>query len=234
MSTEEKNPSVSESGAGTTGARESVQLNGLFLFKEGMTTWFDHDSGQAFAVTLLRYEPQIVTQVRKYPNKGWGVQLAIGQKRRTLGNSPLLGHLKASGCQNPPKKLRELLLPESAPEPARGSLVDIESLKPGDVVKVVGTSKGRGFAGSVKRFGFAGGPASHGSMFHRQPGSGGNRTWPGRVMPGKRFPGHLGNKTVHVKNLKVVAVDKANQVVVLKGAVPGSRNSLVKVMRSAL
>ncbi|RYZ78363.1 MAG: 50S ribosomal protein L3, partial [Proteobacteria bacterium] len=109
--------------------------------------------------------------------------------------------------------------------------ISIDSLVKGDIVRITSRSKGKGFAGSVKRWGFAGGPASHGSKFHRQPGSSGNRTWPGRVMPGKKFPGHLGDETVTVRNVRVVDVLAAEGVVLVKGPVPGSRNTLVKLVK---
>ncbi|MFN7262206.1 MAG: 50S ribosomal protein L3, partial [Pseudobdellovibrionaceae bacterium] len=114
---------------------------------------------------------------------------------------------------------------------AVGVQVSIDSLKKGDVVKITGRSKGHGFAGSVKRWNFAGGPASHGSKFHRRPGSVGNRTWPGRVMPGKRFPGHYGDEAITVKNVEIVEVLQSEGVVMVKGPVPGARNSLVKLVR---
>ncbi|MNL65523.1 50S ribosomal protein L3 [compost metagenome] len=102
----------------------------------------------------------------------------------------------------------------------------------GDVVKLTSKSKGKGFAGVMKRWNFAGGPAAHGSKFHRRPGSSGNRTWPGRVMPGKKFPGHLGAETVTVKNVEIVEVLASENVLMVKGPVPGARNTLVKLVRA--
>jgi large subunit ribosomal protein L3 len=216
-----------------TANQPGVQLDGLYLFKEGMSTWFDSDSGQAIPVTVMRYEPHVVSQIKDKAKDGYNAaQVTIGQKTLKSADKAALGHLKASGLQKPGLATKEI--PILAPDEAIqvGVKVLIDSLKAGDVVKVIGQSKGKGFAGSVKRFGFAGGPMSHGSKFHRQPGSSGNRTWPGRVMPGKKFPGHLGAKTIHVKNLKVVKVDSENNVVLIKGSVPGGRNTLVGVFRS--
>ena len=107
----------------------------------------------------------------------------------------------------------------------------IESLVKGDVVIMTSISKGKGFQGSLRRWNFAGGPASHGSKFHRRPGSSGNRTWPGRVMPGKKFPGHLGDETVTVRNVVVVDVLPHDNVIMVKGPVPGGRFSLVKLVK---
>jgi len=211
----------------------SVKLDGLYLFKEGMSTWFDPSSGQAIPVTVLRYESHVVSQIKNKAKDGYdAAQVVIGQKSLKSANKAVLGHLKASGLQKPGLAIKEIRISEPNEALQVGSKVSIESLKAGDIVKVIGKSKGKGFAGSVKRFGFAGGPMSHGSKFHRQPGSGGNRTWPGRVMPGKKFPGHLGSQTVNIKNLKVVKVDPENNVVLIKGSVPGGRNTLLGVFRS--
>ena len=112
-----------------------------------------------------------------------------------------------------------------------GDTVSINSLIKGDVVKITSKSKGHGFQGSVRRWNFAGGPATHGSKFHRRPGSSGNRTWPGRVMPGKKFPGHWGDETITVKNVVVVDVLPNEGVVLVKGPVPGSKNTLVRLVK---
>ena len=136
-----------------------------------------------------------------------------------------------AGFENGAQYVKELrqALPEGA---SLGAQVSIESLAKGDFVKITSKSKGKGFAGSVKRWGFAGGPASHGSKFHRRPGSSGNRTWPGRVMPGKKFPGHLGSENVTVKNVEIVEVNTVESVLLVKGPVPGARNTLVKLVRA--
>ena len=105
--------------------------------------------------------------------------------------------------------------------------------KTGDIVKATGTSKGKGFQGAVKRWNAGGGPGAHGSTFHRQPGSSGNRTWPGRIMKGKHFPGHLGDETTTVRNLRVLAVMKDDNIILVKGAVPGGPNALIRLVKQA-
>lgn len=211
---------------------KQVKLNGLYLYKEGMSTWFDAEKGLAIPVTVLKYEPHYITQLKTKDKEGYfAAQVSVGLKSLKHASLPLKGHLKSSGVAKSVKTIKEITL-QGSEDLTVGEQVSIDSFQPGDLVKVIGESKGKGFAGSVKRYGFAGGPASHGSKFHRQPGSSGNRTWPGRVMPGKKFPGHMGAKTTHVKNLQIVKVDHENNVVLIKGAIPGGRNSLVGIFRS--
>jgi large subunit ribosomal protein L3 len=172
-----------------------------------------------------------VSQVKTNETDGYeAVQLACRPKKAKNANKAEKNHLGKAGFENGAQLVKELrqALPEGA---AVGSQLSIESLAKGDVVKVTSKSKGKGFQGSVRRWNFAGGPAAHGSKFHRQPGSSGNRTWPGRVMPGKKFPGHLGDETVTVKNVEIVDVIPAENVVMVKGPVPGARNTLVKLVR---
>lgn len=216
-----------------TTATESgdLKLNGLYAFKEGMATIYN-DQGEAVPVTVLRYEPWVVSQLKTEEKDGYtGVQLACRPKKAKNSDGAEKGHFKKAGFESGFQYVKELRqeLPEGA---AVGAKVSIESLKKGDVVKLTGVSKGRGFQGSVRRWNFAGGPASHGSKFHRRPGSSGNRTWPGRVMPGKKFPGHWGVETITVKNVQVVEVLPSEGVLMVKGPVPGSRNSLVKMVRA--
>lgn len=212
----------------TTG--QGLKLNGLFAFKEGMSTIYN-DQGEAVPVTVLRYEPWIVSQIKTNDTDGYdAVQLACQPKKAKNSTSAEKGHLAKAGFENGARFVKELRqeLPAGA---AIGTSLSIDSLVKGDFVKITSKSKGKGFAGSMKRWNFAGGPASHGSKFHRRPGSSGNRTWPGRVMPGKKFPGHLGNETVTVRNVEVVEINSAESVLLVKGPVPGARNTLVKLVR---
>lgn len=209
---------------------QTLKLDGLFAFKEGMATVYN-EQGEAIPVTVLRYEPWVVAQVKTKKNDGYeAIQLACRPKKSKNTTQAEKGHLKNTGFENGAHYVKELrqALPEGA---AVGSSVSIESLSKGDIVKMTSKSKGHGFAGSVKRWNFAGGPASHGSKFHRRPGSVGNRTWPGRVMPGKKLPGHYGDETITVRNVEIVDVIPSESVLMVKGPVPGARNSLVKLVR---
>ncbi len=209
---------------------KETKLNGLFAFKEGMATVFN-EQGEAVPVTVLRYEPWVVSQIKTTENDGYAaVQLACRPKKAKNSKKSEVGHLKSAGFETGAAFMRELRqeLPADA---TVGAKVSIESLAKGDIVKITGTSKGRGFQGSQRRWNFKGGPASHGSKFHRRPGSSGNRTWPGRVMPGKKFPGHWGDATITVKSVKIVEVLPQEGVVMVKGPVPGARNSLVRLVK---
>ncbi len=214
----------------TTATNSELKLNGLFAFKEGMATIYN-DQGEAVPVTVLRYEPWFVAQVKTTENDGYdAIQLACRPKKAKNVSKAIKNHLTKAGFENGAQFVKELrqTMPEGA---AIGNQLSIESLSVGDIVKITSKSKGHGFCGSVKRWSFAGGPASHGSKFHRQPGSSGNRTWPGRVMPGKKFPGHWGDENITVKNVQVVQVIPSENVVMVKGPVPGARNTLVKLVR---
>ncbi len=209
---------------------EGLKLNGLFAFKEGMATIYN-DQGEAIPVTVLRYEPWFVSQIKTDANDGYeAIQVACVPKKAKNSNRAEKGHLVKAGFENGAQFVKELRQTPPAGL-TLGAQVSIESLVKGDIVKITSRSKGKGFAGVMKRWNFAGGPGAHGSKFHRRPGSSGNRTWPGRVMPGKKFPGHLGNETVTVKNVQIVDVIPSESVLMVKGPVPGARNSLVKLVK---
>jgi large subunit ribosomal protein L3 len=219
-----------EAPTNSTSSEQGLKLNGLFAFKEGMSTIFN-DQGEAVPVTVLRYEPWVISQIKTNDKDGYeAVQVACHPKKAKNSNKSEKGHLAKAGFENGAQFVKELrqVLPEGV---SLGAQVSIESLAKGDFVKITSKSKGKGFAGSVKRWGFAGGPATHGSHFHRRPGSSGNRSWPGRVMPGKKFPGQLGSETVTVRNVEVVEINSTENVVLVKGPVPGARNTLVKLVR---
>ena len=209
-----------------------VKLNGLFAFKEGMATVYN-EQGEAVPVTVLRYEPWVVSQIKTAEKDGYNaIQLACRPKKAKNSSAAEVGHLKKAGFEVGAAFLKELRH-EIPADLQLGAKLSIESLQNGDFVKVTGTSKGRGFQGSQRRWNFAGGPASHGSKFHRRPGSSGNRTWPGRVMPGKKFPGQWGSETVTVKSVKIVNVLPQEGVVLVKGPIPGGRHSLVRLVKEA-
>lgn len=207
-----------------------VKLNGLFAFKEGMATIFN-EQGEAVPVTVLKYEPWFVSQIKTNEKEGYSaVQVACRPKKAKNSTASEKGHFSKAGFENGAQFVKEVRqeLPDGL---SLGAKVSIESFNKGDVIRITSKSRGRGFSGSVRRWSFAGGPASHGSKFHRRPGSSGNRTWPGRVMPGKKFPGHYGDETITVKNVVVVQVLPDENVIMVKGPVPGSRNTLVKMVR---
>lgn len=214
----------------TSAGKTELKLNGLFAFKEGMATVFN-EQGEAVPVTILRYEPWHVSQIKTNDGDGYeAVQLACRPKKAKNSTAAEKGHFGKAGFENGAALVKEIrqALPQ---EVALGAVLSIESLNKGDIVKVTSRSKGRGFTSSIKRWNNAGGPAAHGSKFHRKPGSSGNRTWPGRVMPGKKFPGHWGDETVTVKNVEIVEVLPAENVLMVRGPVPGARNSLVKLVK---
>lgn len=229
---EQTHDAQAEQGQKDTGSSDGVKLQGVFAFKEGMTTIFS-DEGEAIPVTVLRYDPWIVTQVKTAEKDGYtAVQVACHPKKGKNSNAAERGRFKAAGLETGAQYVREIRqrLPEGV---AVGQKVAMDSLAAGDIVKITGVSKGHGFQGSQRRWNFAGGPAAHGSKFHRRPGSSGNRTWPGRVMPGKKFPGHWGDETISVKNIKIVGVSAEDGVVLVRGPVPGARNSLVRLVKEA-
>jgi large subunit ribosomal protein L3 len=204
-------------------------LKGLIGKKIGMTQIFD-ENGAAVPVTVIEAGPCYVTQVRKVEIDGYSaVQLGYGEvkpKRLTGGQ---LGHLKRSSLNLPPMRfLREFRVKDSGVAEGDKLLVDVFIV--GDRVDVVGTSKGKGFQGAVKRYHFRGGPKTHGqSDRHRAPGSRGSGTTPGRVYKGARGPGHMGDDRVTAQNLKVVLLDAERNLIGVRGSVPGPRGGLVLI-----
>jgi large subunit ribosomal protein L3 len=213
-----------------TAGVDGVKLNGLYAHKVGMSQVYS-ETGEAIPVTVLKVEPWVVAQLKTKENDGYtAIQIASRPKRAVNSLKSEKGHLAKAGFENGAQFVKEIR--QDLPEGVQvGQKISIDSLAKGDTVRITSRSKGRGFAGSVKRHGFAGGPAAHGSKFHRQPGSSGNRTWPGRVMPGKRFPGHLGDETITVRNVRVVDVLSDDGILLVKGPVPGARNTLVKLVK---
>ena len=207
-------------------------FKGLIGKKIGMTQIFD-ENGAAIPVTVIEAGPCFVTQIRRPENDGYSaVQLGFAEvkpKRLTGGQ---LGHLKREGLNMPPLRyLREFRA--KSPEVAEGDQLTVEAFSVGERVDVVGTSKGKGFAGAVKRYHFAGGPKTHGqSDRHRAPGSRGSGTTPGRVYKGSRGPGHMGDERVTAQHLKVVLVDVERNLIGVRGAIPGPRGGLV-IIREA-
>lgn len=209
----------------------SVQLAGLYAFKVGMSAVFD-ETGERVPVTVLKYEPMIVSQVKTKATDGYeSAQLAFVADRATQTNGAIKNHLIKTGFENGAKFVRELRMDRLPEGLTVGQKVGIDSLKKGDIVKITGLSRGRGFQGPVRRWNFNGGPATHGSGFHRRPGSVGNRTWPGRVMPGKRMAGQWGNEATTIKGIRVVDVIPEENVLLVRGSVPGARNTLIRLTK---
>jgi large subunit ribosomal protein L3 len=219
-----------ETKAETT--KGAVTLPGLYAFKVGMTQVVD-DKGEMVPCTVLQYEPWVVSQVKTKDNDGYeAVQIACRPRREVRSPKAQAAHLKKANFKSGAYFVQEVrtALPEGV---ALGGQVTIDSLKKGDMVKATAVSKGKGFQGSVKRWNAGGGPAAHGSCFHRQPGSSGNRTWPGRIMKGKHFPGHLGDEAVTVRNLRIVDIYQDDNIILLSGSVPGGRNAIVRLAKQA-
>jgi len=205
---------------------------GILGKKIGMTQVFRPD-GQAVPVTLLKAGPCLVVQ-RKTPSiDGYdAVQLGFVEFVKAARiNKPLTGHLKKAGVEGA-RFVRELRMRPGDDDLKPGDKVLIYQFKPKDKVDVIGVSKGRGFAGLVKRHHFRGGAATHGSMFHRAPGSIGASSFPSRVLPGMRMAGHMGDARVTVRNLEIIDVDTEDNVLVVKGAVPGPNGGYVVVRRA--
>jgi large subunit ribosomal protein L3 len=194
--------------------------------KLGMTQLF-LDDGRVERVTVLEAGPCPVTGIRTFDRDGYeAVQLAFGATREKHLSKPELGHLRKADAP-PMKHLVEFR--DEAGELTVGETVTVEAFEPGDKVKISGVSKGKGFQGTVKRHNFARGPVSHGSHNVRAPGSIGAAAYPARVFKGIRGPGQMGNKRVTQRGLEVVRIDAGNNLLMIRGAVPGPRNGVVEV-----
>ncbi len=199
---------------------------GLLGKKVGMTRIFD-DAGKAIPVTVVQAGPCVVVQRKTAETDGYeAVQLGFEPVAPSRLNQPELGHFLSRNV-DPHRYVREFgVTADEELEP--GTQVTVEMFRPGQLVQVTGTSKGRGFQGGVKRHGFRGGPASHGSKVHRSPQSAG-ATDAQRVFPGKRSPGHMGAERCTTSGLQVVGVDLERNVLLIKGAVPGPRGGLLEI-----
>jgi large subunit ribosomal protein L3 len=201
---------------------------GIIGKKIGMTQLFQ-ESGETVAVTAIEAGPSVITQVKSRDRDGYdAVQVGFVENkvRQSRLSSPEKGHLR--DLENV-RYLREFRADDIS-SIKRGDKVDVGFLKQGDLVNVIGLSKGRGFAGVVKRYHFAGGPKTHGQTDrHRAPGSIGATTFPGRVLKGKRMAGHMGNRRVTARNLEVVQADPERNLLLVKGAVPGANGGLLVI-----
>lgn len=199
--------------------------------KLGMTRVFSEE-GESLPVTVIKASPCFVIDRKTEERDGYTAYvMGFGEKKEKRVKKPVLGLCKKAGI--PPVEVIREFRAEDTSAFEIGEKVPVSLLQKGDKVSVVGWSKGRGFQGVVKRWGFSGGPGSHGSRFGRTPGSAGAGTYPGRVLKGKKFPGRMGNDRVTVKNLEIVSLDEENGLIVVKGAVPGFRNGLLLIKISS-
>ena len=200
---------------------------GILAIKVGMTQIFN-DNGELVPVTVLQAGPCAVTQVKTVDNDGYdAVQVGFVDKRNKLVNKPQKGHFEKAGVSYK-RYVREFRF-ENAAEYKLADEIKADIFAVGDRVDATAISKGKGFQGAIKRHGQSRGPMAHGSKYHRHAGSNGACSDPSRVFKGKRMPGHMGSVQVTVQNLDVVRVDVENNVILVKGAVPGPKKSLVTV-----
>ena len=209
----------------------SVNLCAFYGVKSGMARIFDEE-GNHVPVTVIKLIPNYISQVKTLERDGYeAYQIVYGEKGKKSINKPMAGVLYKAGITDFVAHFSELAPLDSVEESHVGKLISM-GLKQGSYVDIRGVSKGKGFQGVMKRFGFKGGPKSHGSKFHRTGGSIGNRATPGRVWKNKKMPGRMGGLACTVQNLKVVEMNCQDGYLLVKGMVPGSKNSYVKVMRS--
>ncbi len=202
---------------------------GIIGKKIGMTQMFSPD-GAVIPVTVVQAGPCIVVQKKTSEKDGYSaLQLGYGEKKVKKCTRALQGHVKKAG-DKASSVLREFRVEEGA-EYEVGQSVTVDIFEQGEVVEITGTSKGKGFAGNIKRHGYARGPMGHGSKFHRGVGSTGQSAWPAKVFKGKKMPGQLGNVRVTVKGLSVVDARPDENLLLIRGAVPGHKNSLIMICK---
>ena len=203
---------------------------GLLGNKIGMTQIFD-EAGNIIPVTILKVGPCVVTQVKTREKDGYdSIQVGYGSVSSKSLTQPELGHLQKSNIQ-PLKYLKEFRINEEN-EFQIGQVLNVDSFEPGQLVNIQGKTIGKGFSGLQKRHNFTRGPMTHGSKNHRAPGSIGMGTTPGRVLPGKKMSGQLGNKIITIKKLKVIQINSEENILVIKGSVPGKPGNLLSIVPS--
>ena len=203
----------------------------ILTTKVGMTQIFNED-GVLTPVTVLQAGPCAVTQVKTVENDGYSaVQVGFGDIREKLVNKPQKGHFAKAGVEN--KRFLKEFKFDNAEEYQVGQEIKADIFEAGDKIDATATSKGKGFQGAIKRHGQSRGPMGHGSKFHRHAGSNGACSDPSKVFKGKQMPGQMGNVQVTIQNLEIVRVDAENNVILVKGAVPGPKKSMV-VLREAV
>jgi large subunit ribosomal protein L3 len=208
-----------------------MSVEGIIGRKVGMTQVYAED-GQAFPVTVIQAGPCVVVQRKSKDKDGYtAVQLGLVESRKVKHvTKAMKGHFDKAGLP-PCRVLREFRVADGA-EVKVGDKVSVEQFAPGDSIRVTGTSRGHGFQGVVKRHHFRGGAATHGSMFHRAPGSIGASAFPSRTLKGMRGAGHMGSERVTIQSVRVVRVDASNNLLVVRGSVPGAGGSIVVIRKS--
>lgn len=202
----------------------------ILAVKVGMTQRFNA-KGELVPVTVLQAGPCVVTQVKTVENDGYSaVQVGFMDKKAKLVNKPLKGHFDKAGVSYK-RYVREFRLTDAEKYSVKDE-IKADVFAEGDKVDVTAISKGKGYQGAIKRHGQSRGPMAHGSKYHRHAGSNGSATTPGRVLKGKHMPGHMGSVRVTVQNLEVVMVDAENNLILVKGAVPGPKKALVTIKNS--
>jgi large subunit ribosomal protein L3 len=208
-----------------------MSVQGIIGKKVGMTQVYA-ENGRAYPVTVIEAGPCVVVQRKSKGKDGYSaVQLGLVEARKAKSvTKPMKGHFDKAGLP-PCRVLREFRVEDGA-EVKVGDKVSVGLFAPGDTITVCGVSRGKGFQGVIKRHNFRGGAATHGSMFHRAPGSIGASAFPSRVLPGMKAAGHMGTDRVTLRNVKVVRVDAGNNLLVVRGAVPGAGGSIVVIRKN--
>lgn len=208
-------------------------MEGIVGKKIGMTRVFNQE-GQAIAVTVIEAGPCPVVQVKTKEKEGYdAVQLGFGQKRKKLVTQPLLGHFNKAKVE--PQRILKEMRTENVGKFKVGQKLGVDLFSVGEKVRVTGVSKGLGFQGTVRRYKFHGGPKTHGQSDRlRSPGSIGGSSYPSRVFKGQKMPGRMGGERLTVRNLVVVGVDPEKSLLLIKGAVPGKRNSYLTIRKSSV
>lgn len=205
-----------------------VSLPTFFGIKAGMTRIFDAN-GNHVPVTVVKLIPNVISQVKTQEKDGYNAyQIAFHEKRETLLTSPVKGQLKKAGISQNLSHFAEIKVDAAVAE-SLGKELSVDAFKADAFVDITGVSKGKGFQGVMKRYNFQGGPAAHGSHFHRRPGSIGCRATPARVFAEKKMPGQMGNETVTTQNIQVVEVNTQEGYMLVKGSVPGGKNGFLRI-----
>ncbi len=204
-------------------------MKGILGRKIGMTQVFTK-SGKLIPVTVVEIEPNVVTQIKTKANDGYdAIQLGFDTKREKLATKASIGH--TNKAETTPKRFFKEIRGVDVNDFTLGQQITVDVFKEGEIVDVTGTTKGKGFQGAIKRHNQSRGPMGHGSQYHRGPGSMGTMR-PMRVFKGKKLPGHMGAVTVTIQNLEIVSVDPENNVILVKGNIPGAKKSLVIIKTS--